>query len=267
MNDHEQSLIEKYLDNRLTDEENIEFNEQVETSDSFASEVAFQKKMLAHLEANIKSQQKAKLLVDLQQIKLEDNNLQPVNETESRKEAKTIQLIPKKAWYGIAASLVILIGVFSILQLGGQTNDEVYLSYYQPYDGIVNTRGNNNVVEEAKPLMEIIALYNVGQYQIALDNFLKIEKVEGITDGQFALLIANCYLNLDQPANGLEWLAKISTEENSLVTANKDWYIAMCHIKANEIEKAKNKLSDIIDKRSIYTHKASKLLKEDIFSE
>jgi len=248
MNEQEQSLIEGYIGGSLSEEELTIANRLMESSTEFAEEVSFQKMMLAHLEANIKNAQKRRLLEGLKEIK---------GETQ---EAKVIRFNPKIAWYSIAASILIVLGVFSYFNFGSPTSEEIYLSYYQPYDGVVNTRG------DSKPIAEVISIYNVGEYQLALDNFLQVEELEGISSGQYSLLVANCYLNLDKPDNGIEWLNKISNNENSLIRANKDWYIALCFLKKGNIEMSKSQLQNIIDNNSVYSRKAKQLLKESIFN-
>ncbi len=220
MNNEDLLLIQKSIEGELNEEEQVVFDEKLMQSEDFKKEFKLQKEILAHTEAHIKSNLKAEMLADFRSI----------NQTESAK------VIPLKRfyYYAAAASVVVIIGVFSILNLNSSSSSELYTAYYAPYDGIVNTRSDGALSSVG------LSLYEQRNYEEALEIILQSHKIKDVTDGQRKLLIANCYLNLEQPGKSLEFLKQIAETESQLIKDNAKWYQVMSYLQLENKELAKD---------------------------
>lgn len=236
-------LIERYLDNSLSTAEEEEFQARVSTSDDFAKEFNFQRKVLAQIQAEEKAELKAKMLSDFRRV---------------TSEQQTQRWYSGKApWYLAAASLL-LISVFYFILGGDADHKEVFSSYYQAYDGVVVPRGDDQSITDG------LQAYNDLNFSKALNIFLALESYD-ISEGQLQLLIGNCYLNLNQAGEGLRIFQGIEAAENANVLNNRDWYMALTLISLNQLADAKDLLSKIVNSNSIYAIQARALLEEAIF--
>lgn len=248
MTEEDLLLIEKYLDDSLTEEQSVLFESKRRSSEEFSSEVKFQKKLLAHTEAHIRSELKKQMLADYRSID------QPGR-------VKLIQPINWK-FYLSAAAIIILIGVFSIFRFSDSEHSAVFEAYYQPYDGLVVTRTNDELNSNAGLLD-----YQRGNYPAALDYLLATSEIKDVSPGQRNLLIANCYLMLNQPAESLQFLESTAPDEKPIVIANVNWYRAMSYLKMDQLEEAEKILKVLASGNSAYANKASAILKEELFNQ
>lgn len=243
MTNKELQIIEKYIDGELGPEEKREFDKML-LSGTFAEEVRLQKEMIAYTAANQRAERKSRMLEDFRSIRKE--------------EAKVVPLWSKLRIL-VAASVLIVISVFIFLNYSDEPGQELFADYYQAYDGVVITRSEGNQT------LEGLSAYYEGDYRQALTQFEAVQNTEVITENQRLLLIANCYLNLGQAEESIAILQKISSPENQLITDNRDWYLAMSHLKAGNKEKTETLLNDLKNRNSGYAARAKKLLDEEFF--
>ncbi|MEL7144918.1 MAG: hypothetical protein AAFO69_01015, partial [Bacteroidota bacterium] len=168
---------------------------------------------------------------------------------------------PRRISLSIAASIVLLLGVFSIFNLTTPGYEEAFTAYYTPYDGVVNTRGEETALDEG------ITAYHEKRYADATSLLTEQKSIDGITNGQQYLLIASCYLELDKPDKSLEWLSKIAASESSLIIANQKWYQSLAYLLKDDITKSKQILKELAEGKSAYQNRASQLLKEEVFQD
>ncbi|MGB3467286.1 MAG: hypothetical protein WBA74_18530 [Cyclobacteriaceae bacterium] len=244
MTDKELLIIEKYLDEELDQDEKLEFNTLMSGSEEFANEVKLQKSMIAYTSANLRAERKARMLADFRALQAE--------------EAKVIPLWSKLRYF-VAASIVLVIGFFIFTNYSQDPADDLYASYYRPYDGVVITRSDGDQSVDG------LAAYYSQAYERALEKFINSEETSVITEEQRLLLIANCYLNLDQPDKSIQALKSISAGNNELIKDSRDWYLAMSYLKSEDIEQARSTLIALKDRQSVYSAKAGTLLEEDVF--
>lgn len=241
VNENDIDLIARYLEGSLTDDEILVFESKVASSKDFDEELSFQKGMIAHIKAEERIKLKAEMLRDFRRVNSE----------------KKRNFFTKPVWYTIAASLL-LISVFYFILNQKPSSGEIFSSYYQAYDGVVITRGDDNSITEG------LLLYNDKKFSEALDIFLLVKDYE-ITEGQYYLLIANCYLELGQPEEALKFLNLVQEVQKTTLSQNRDWFVALTLIKLKRIPDAKTLLTRVIDSNGIYASKAKLLLAESIF--
>ncbi|MEL6561803.1 MAG: hypothetical protein AAFQ94_26695 [Bacteroidota bacterium] len=246
MTEEDLLLIEKYFEGALTGEQAELFERKRESSVEFSNEVKFQKELLAHTEAHIRKELKDQMLSDFRSID------QPGR-------VKLIQPIRWK-YYLSAAAVLILIAVFSIFKFSENESLAIYESYYRPYDGLVVTRSNE--LNDNAGLLG----YQRGEYSTALEYLLATPEIKGVSQGERKLLIANCYLNIDQPYKSLEILESIDSDEKPIIKANISWYRAMSYLKMKQLSEAKAIFEMLAAGNSAYVNKASDILKEAVFN-
>jgi len=166
----------------------------------------------------------------------------------------------KSLFLKVAASVVFISMIsFFVFKLLNNTEsiDQVFLSYYRPYDGMVITRGGDALLTTG------LSAYNSEDYEEALGKFMEIEKSD--TTGKISLLIASCYLSINEIDSSLHWLNKGIGGESQLLTDNRNWYKALAKLKTKELKESRGLLESLVQSRSPFSQKASSLLEESIF--
>ncbi|MEP0987220.1 hypothetical protein [Ekhidna sp.] len=235
-------LIRKYLDGDLSSDEKELFNEKRSSKD-FNDELKFQEELIKHLSAQISSERKAIMLEDFRRVRK--------NQKKSTKSSKQI-------YYYIAAAVSLLIISFSTIQLlKTKSNEQIFESYFIPYDGVTIKRGQEDQLSQG------MKAYSNGDYNEALIFFQ--DNAIGTTEPENFLLIGNCHLALNEAEKSLIWFNKISRTENKIAYSAALWYKSLAYIKLEEVEKSRHLLEELVQSNSIYEPKASQLLKESIF--
>lgn len=244
LSETELDLIQKYLDNSLSEDERTQFDTLLDTSEAFANEVRFQKNLLNHLKADQKAERKAAMLSDFRQIQ------------DASGFEKTINY--NIIWYSAAAIILLAFSYFTWFYQGSSDREEVFLSYYQPYSGFVISRGEDSSYHEG------IRAYGKGDYEQALSYLLAIEKTDS-TGPQLSLLIGNCYLSLNKTEKSIQWFNEITDQENLLMVSNRDWYTALALLRSGDTKSARDILQKIIDVESYYSAEAKAIIGEAVF--
>lgn len=242
LSDRDKELIENQLSNSLSKEDKVLFEER-SSDKGFAEEFESQRNMLAYADALDRDQLKAEMLMELDRMK--DSH-----------QKKRMSIL----WYSTAAAITLVSFIFLLQYLnpGKKDIEAIYLSYYQPYSGVLLARGSEG------PFIVGLASYKNSDYEQALDSFLNSKGESAFLESQRKLLIGNCYLNLDLADSSIAWLDKINTE-NELIIQNKNWYTALSLLKKQQIDESRLILEDIAVSNSIFNGKASKLLSEPVF--
>ncbi|MEQ9405060.1 MAG: hypothetical protein RIM99_15830 [Cyclobacteriaceae bacterium] len=243
LSDQDFDLIQKFLDFSLTKEEEELFHSKQKSSEDFAHQVSFQREVLVLFVTIEKAKQKEKMLVDYKKFSSVPNSS---------------KFIPVWFGYAAAASLIFALTYFFILRFETKSNEELFLSYFEPYDGVVITRGEESSFGQG------LRAYSDQNYEEALRAFSETD-VDSTNYSLLNLLRGNCYLELGNIELGLEFLLLIPEDENNLLTSAAEWYSALAYLKKDEIEKSKILLGSLIDSQSVYSTKAAELLSESVF--
>lgn len=168
-------------------------------------------------------------------------------------EAKSSHLFLK-----IAAAVVVLavasLLVFRPLGTDSYTNEALFHAYYQPYDGVTNTRSESQMLNKA------IYAYQAGNYQIALDLFLKEMDDQINPSAHYHLMISSCYLSLNNGAESFKWLDQISDDQTQLIRDTRDWYKALSLLQENNAIESQALLHKLVLSNSLYQEQAKALL-------
>ena len=159
------------------------------------------------------------------------------------------------------AAVIILIAVPAIYHLtqGNPTSEELFLSYYQPYEELITTRGYDDSDSLSMLLIEGMEAYNrksYGECSQLLESYLARQ-----SDARVSLYLAIAQLELNQ-AESAEANFQLARED-PLFREQAQWYQALSYLKFTNLEKAKDVLEDIVSQEGHYRNtEAGKLLKE-----
>ncbi len=147
-----------------------------------------------------------------------------------------------KTWLSIAAMLcMIIVGGFAVYKYKFANNSEnVFAQYYQKPSWDNQTRGNNI----SSSYKEAIQNYNLGFYQAAVLSFdsLLIQKED---DNQLRLYKGIAHLEMDEFEKAEEELSTVRINSD-IFFEEASWYLALVHIKTDNIVEAEVFLNEII---------------------
>ena len=234
-------LLEKYLIGKLTEEEELLFNEFLKKDTEKRLEVEFQlnlKKVASHVdEADFR-----KLIT-----KIENQSRQP-----------QIQKNKNTKWL-VAASITLLLGLgyFYNASQTKATNTELFATYFEPYRNVIHpiVRGT---MQQDKQSMAFMA-YENGDFAKAV---LLFNQLYSTTKEPYYLFYkANSLLKLNKTKEAIPLLLQHLKTKDTL-TEKTHWYLALAYLKLEDNKKAKQELQKVIDSGSFKKKDAKKLLTE-----
>jgi len=167
------------------------------------------------------------------------------------KENKTPSNLLFLSGWKIAATLVILLGIGSILwhnMLNQDITQELYASYYKPFPVEDVTRGESNTKHK-----DIIKKYTNNEYK----NVIALLENKSDLNDEFVLYLGNSYINTNQEKKAILTFEKI--EKNSKYYENAKWYLSLTYLKLEETEQTLSLLEEIIQYNGIYRNPAMNL--------
>ncbi|NRA93443.1 MAG: tetratricopeptide repeat protein [Psychroserpens sp.] len=212
-------LISKHFRGELNKEEQLEFN-RLRTNDlDFNKELVFQKNLHVVISKTEQELTKEKL-------------------REIERDYKGSSF---KFRYGVVASALILIG-FSWLWLRNSAIDtaDLFESYYQPYRNVVQPIVRSDNRNDLR--LQAFEAYENGSYDSALNYFNEILEVS--LDSDILFYRAMTELQLGNTKNAIKTFESIP-DISSRLEAQYYWYLALAHLKDNNIEQTKQHLKKL----------------------
>lgn len=234
-------LIESYLDGELSEQERLQFEQELKTNKELAND------LLIHQE--IRNALGDEDLIDLRE------KLSIIREDYHRKEKK------KKRFAIFASSSIIVIAFITTFFICNKsyTNDELYNMYYEHYDAGTIVRG------EVQPTKEIytnaLRTYDKGQYAEAIKLFEQIRDTSAFYQPKeyYTALSYMELQNFDKALNHLEPLLKNNV---SALHKNIIWFSGLCYLKTNQNEKAKQQFKYLSNSSSCFKQKSTEILEK-----
>lgn len=231
---NQEQLIELYFENKLSKEEEIIFQNYLDTDVAFAEEFAFQKNVKRAITLNERCDLKKKL---------------QSFET-SKPKVKSF-----KIWCA-AASIVLICGLgFYFTQ---NSTSAIYDDYYQSYPNVVSptVRGENSDDIKSEAFFE----YDNGNYTKSFELFSKIYDVE---QDDYALFYKGLSLmELQQTKDAIATFNQFDLNKNNAFTPFVKWYLALSYIKENQKGKAIPLLKTLSETENQQQEMAKKLLSD-----
>ncbi len=238
--EHEE-LIEKYIQNRLSSEEELKFAKLLKSDLAFKDEVT--------LHSNLKKVTKHE----------DDANFRKLITTLEEKIEKPIQKPSYTKWL-VAASIALLLGLTYFLNINEKVStDELFAQNFEPYRNVIApvVRGDNGNQEDEKT--QAFLAYEKGEYETAITLFTKLYK--STKEPYYLFYKANALLKLERAQEAVPLLLEHLKTKDTL-TEKTNWYLALAYLKIKDKPKAKKLLKKVIANKSYKDKEAKKLLKE-----
>lgn len=240
------NLLKKYMEGEMTPPEAEAFKRELEKNKDLKQEYALLNEMNSDKFKKLFQFQSA-----LDEVQNEFIAEKQAQNTPQKANIKTLRI--GGGWYKIAAVflLFISIGTFLIIDQIRYEGD-IYSSFYQTYtlDNYVRSNAASSLNENW------LSLYKSGEYMdfINKNPYLNTESIEP----RWSFYLAMAYMETDKVDMAKKYLNPIVDSVN-LFTTQAQWYLALCHIKDNEIELAKANLIALKDDR-FYGERAKEIL-------
>lgn len=236
--------IEGFLDSDLTGDELLEFEKELLEDPDLSMEVDL------HREIDMAIQEED--IMDLR------SKLEAIEPPKSEKKRRGILYMGK--WHLAAASLILFIGLGSILNLlngNSFSNEELYSMYYKPYNVVITTRGVEANTD--KILVDALKCYESKDYRTAISLFQEVLEKDSLNvTGNFYSGISNIEIEKFNDAN--KNFSRIIKHKNNLFIEQSEWYLGFCYLMTNNEEKALKQFQEIAQSNSFYKDKAQEIL-------
>lgn len=209
-------------------------------------------------------QQEVDLLQEIDMAIMEDDvmdlrsKLEAIEPPQSPKVRRSMIYMGK--WHLVAASLIILIGIGSIMYMMGNSNyseEDIYGRYYKPYNVIINTRSVE--AHTSKLLVNALKSYEAKEYTTALSLFQQVLEKDSLNiTGNFYSGISNIEIKKYNAAN--KNFNRIIQHKNNLFIEQSEWYLGFCYLMTNKKEEAIRQFHTIAQSNSFYKEKAQEIL-------
>ena len=237
-----EELINDYFEGSLSESQLGEVQNLLKTDANFAADFEFQKELQQSLKKEERREIK-ELFSDL-------------NTTETKMETNVFRMRP---WL-VAASIALLMGIGSWLFFFNSpevNTDQLYAANFTPYDNVVHPIERGNKLEDLKTQM--FAAYEAKDYELwlQLTEQLTAKQKDGYIDF-YAGIVQMALGNHKKAIPLLEGYIKADGE----LTDRATWYLALAHLKTNELTKCKEELKLLIQKNGFKADAAKVLLEQ-----
>src|SRR5690606_9746743 len=235
-----QDLLYHYFSNSLTPEQEIIFQNLLETDAEFKAQFEFEK----HLKKAIKSHENDRLKSKLQEIESEIN-------------------LPKLSIFNyrnmaIAASIALLVGWFGYNSLFDTNYNNLYNTNFSAYPNTVYTITRSD--DEKSVERKAFVAYETKNYIIAIEMFDAIP--ESTKNSYVSFYKAQAYLGIENTENAKALFEQI-VQENDGFVAESIWYLALIRSEehTSELQSRENLVCRLLlEKQNREPHTAPALL-------
>jgi tetratricopeptide (TPR) repeat protein len=252
--DYDITLLEKYFDRELTENEMIEFQDRLLTDMSFKALVDKEKVLVQQI-------RQAGLQKDLRYLETLEKNLSNPKSIDG----KTTGLFWR---YAIAAAIVgILITVGVMVYSPKESSEELFQAYFKPYTNVFDPtkRGSkpteSTQITDSTQRSKAFKAYDAGDYQKAADHFTRAYKEK--PEAGVLLLLGNCNLILNNTQEAEKNFNTLYKDFDELDIQAK-WFLSLCYLKDGDIDKARKELNELGETEVFYAEKAKELLKKEL---
>lgn len=245
-NNYKQKLIEHYFNKELTVKEKRDFERMMETDKEFQEYIEFEK--------SIRKAIGQEDIIDFRR-KITDT-------VRTKHRRSIIQKYSRKYWK-YAATVVLFAGVSvsALFFINNQSNPDYLFekafnsSKIHVSRAPVSSASNGTIVEA-------MLNYHEGNYDDAIVNFRHLLKQDPDNIAvRFYLGISNMEIeNFNQATDAFRY---ILNDQDNLYLEHSEWYLSLCFLKKDEMDKAINHLTIISQNpQNYYSSEASELLKK-----
>lgn len=218
--------IEQYLLNRMPDSERIAFETQLASDFTLKQKVEDLKILLEGIETESLKEKLNTFHEDL------TSKIKPLNHTS---ETKTVSISWYKK-YGIAASIILLLGLGFLWIINQDNTQKLYTKYYTPDPGLPSLMSSDN--DSNFQFNDAMVTYKQGDYKTAISKWNVLLEPEPKND-TLNYFIGSAYLANKQATTAITYLEKVSTYFKD----EANYYLGLAHLKNDNIQLAKKYLN------------------------
>ena len=234
-------LINKHLDQTMTDEEQHLFDTLMEESADFRKEL----EQVQVLVAGVKAVEKAEAIARIKEAFVAFD----------QERSPTRKLTGRKLWpLGIAASLLLMafLAYFLLSETKPISPLAVYESYYEIFPADAETRSG-------KGSLEALRYYEQGQYDAAIPLLEELSEDSG--NALIPVYLANAYLQINNPHQAIQALEnRISSTDSTYSSQFFQWYLGLAWLKAGDQQQALVFFGQLAKKEGVYQKKSQEII-------
>jgi tetratricopeptide (TPR) repeat protein len=236
--------LERYIDGELQGQELAEMETALAEDPRLKSEYVFRKEVKEAIsEDDILNLRDQLQLVTNPQEQPADN-------------AAVLHWMKKHRTAVAAASVALMIGLGGIgyhYMQSPVSTEEIYSEYYEPYEATITFRSADTELNSL--LTQAYMKYQEQEYNEALRLFDAV--LQKRKDMAANLYSGISYMEIEKYQKARSSFENVIEDKNNLFLDQAKWYMAMCHVKLNNLNEAKDLLRELSEE-SLYYKKPSK---------
>jgi hypothetical protein len=244
--------IDKYINMELDDDERSSFETELDNNLDLTAELELYKEIDTALSENDVMNLRDKL----------DRISKEVTREKHKERSFIVRIIPRSriATATVAASLLLLIGITSMLSRNKISNEkELYNHYFSTYDATGIFRSNNQDPDNKINLA--LHKYNAAEYSEAIALFEQVLQTDASNPvGNFYQGMS--YQELGKFDNAIMSYSEVIKVKNNLFVEQAEWYTALCYLQNDNRKKAYKQFQRIAENKGYYSEKASEILEK-----
>lgn len=229
--------IEAYLNNSLSKEDLLIFENRLQNEEGFASKVDDIKTILSGIETQALKEQLDKFHAEMPSTVKDTDVFEP--------KVKSFQ------WMKIAVAAALIIAAGSFWFLNRNSNEQLYADFYAPDPGLPTTMSSTDNYE----FHEAMVSYKQGHFKDALKTWTNELKTK-IDNDTLNYFVGSALLADKKESEAISYLENVAKQDHSIFKSDALYYLGLAYLKNNNKEKAKEYLQ-----KSDFT-KAKDLLKK-----
>ncbi len=242
-----ETLLEKYLQDKLTETERQEFDVLLKNDPDFKEEVEFQMDVKRAVTAD-EDENFMGILSDFESDARAGELKTPQGEEQK------VKAFPTK-WL-VAASVVVLVGLAYFFTANQTTGpQDLFAENFKPYRNVTHpiTRGEEATDMKTKAFLA----YSKEEYKEAIPLFTELYSSQ--KEPYYLFYKANALIQLNKAAEAVPLLQEHLGTQDSL-TDKSHWYLAMAYLQLEDTEKAKRALKTVVENKTYKAEEAKQLL-------
>jgi hypothetical protein len=233
-------LLDLYLEGALSDHERMALEARLLEDETLRALLAEHKSILEGIKATAR----------MDVLK----SLRTLEATLPEHETKIVPLWQNK-WLLIAASVSIIILIsFILFWPQSSKTDQLFAQYFERYPNIIFPVTRGDLSGDTSSIAKAYQAYDHGDCTKAINLFNKVSEADEV----ISFYLANAYLCNNEITKAQVLLLQIKEAHHSL-EAEASWYLALCYLKGDNIQKTVAELEHVIQLRRGYVQEAEEL--------
>lgn len=242
-------ILQKYLDNELSEKELARFEQQLNASPELLVDLDLYKEVdeaIADTEVlDFRAQ-----LTDLRE------------ETRRSETGKRVFRFTRPWHYAASAALALLVAIGLATVLGRPlSNNDLFAKYMKPYELVLTNRSSMDGEATQMWMNKAQTYFLNGEFESAISAFDEVLELNSEKmDAEFYMGVS--FMEIEKHKQASESFTKVINQDDNLYIQQAEWLLAGCFLAMDETEQARRKLASIESSSNHYYKKdAAKILK------